>query len=426
MADLFALSSRIIDEGLSEIRSNRITHELSELQDNLAMVEAFSHSVIFQTEEGLVVFDTSGAQGGRLVVDAIRGWSKQPFHSVVYTHGHIDHVGGSGAFVADAQEHSHALQVIGHENIPHRFARYDLTNDYNCLANARQFQGRHVTIGGAGRFLPASTAWPNRIYAQQMQFQVGSLKVELHHAQGETDDHTWAWIPQHKAICAGDFFVWVFPNAGNPQKVQRYPMEWAAALRQMAAMEAEMLLPAHGLPIAGPSRIRTVLTEVAETLENLVKNTLALMNGGARLNEIVHAVKVPQEILEKPYMKPVYDEPEFIVNNIWRLYGGWYDGNPAQLKPAAESAFAQEIVQLSGGAKRLIQRAETLADAGDFRLACHLIEIAVSADWENGAAHSARSEIYQRRREAETSLMAKGIFGHTAAESEAKVGSLKK
>ena len=51
----------------------------------------------------------------------------------------------------------------------------------------------------------------------------------------------------------GDFVIWNFPNAGNPQKVQRYPIEWAAALRAMIAKEPELLLPAHGLPIAGRS-----------------------------------------------------------------------------------------------------------------------------------------------------------------------------
>ena len=53
--------------------------------------------------------------------------------------------------------------------------------------------------------------------------------------------------------------TWLFPNAGNPQKVQRYPVEWAAALRSMVALGPELLLPAHGLPIEGRERIETVL-----------------------------------------------------------------------------------------------------------------------------------------------------------------------
>ena len=43
-----------------------------------------------------------------------------------------------------------------------------------------------------------------------------------------------------------------------------------------AALEPELLIPAHGLPIAGARRIRTVLEDVAFALESLVEQTLAL------------------------------------------------------------------------------------------------------------------------------------------------------
>src|SRR6187397_2472220 len=104
MADLLALSSRVIDSGVPEDPHNRITQELSEVADGIAVVESFSHSIVLQTAGGLVAFDASGAATGRAVVEAIRGWSTAPFSHVVYTHGHVDHVGGSGAFAADAVE----------------------------------------------------------------------------------------------------------------------------------------------------------------------------------------------------------------------------------------------------------------------------------------------------------------------------------
>jgi alkyl sulfatase BDS1-like metallo-beta-lactamase superfamily hydrolase len=79
----------------------------------------------------------------------------------------------------------------------------------------------------------------------------------------------------------------------------------------MAAQGAELLLPAHGLPLAGADRIRTVLEDVASVLESLVRQTLDLMNEGARLDQILRTVGLPKELLEKPYLRPVYDEPEF-------------------------------------------------------------------------------------------------------------------
>lgn len=422
MADLLALSSRIIDEGVAEGPVNRITQELSEVADGIAVVESFSHCVLFRTDDGLVAFDTSGAATGRRVVEAIRGWSDDRFGTLVYTHGHVDHVGGCGAFVADVEGRSDpAPEILAHENVPARFDRYDLTNGYNLEINSRQFRGfvKHgYGIGGReNRFLPGATRRPSQTYREKLEASQGGLAFELRHARGETDDHSWAWIPERRAICAGDFFIWNFPNAGNPQKVQRYPREWAVALREMAGMDAELFLPAHGLPIAGRERIRSVLTCVAETLENLVRETLEMMNAGARLNDIVHSVSVPKELLERPYLKPLYDEPEFVVRNIWRLYGGWYDGNPAHLKPAAEGALAGELASLAGGATRLAERARELAEAHDLRLACHLVELACLAEPGSPEIHAVRAEIYQRRRDSESSLMAKGIFGYASAES---------
>ena len=428
MADLLALSRAVIDEGkgADEVGPiNRINHQLSEIGDGVAMVEAFSHCVLFQTDDGLLAFDTSNENGGQKVVEAVRRWRAERFNTIVYTHGHVDHVGGCGAFVHDAATCGHARpRVVGHENVPRRFERYDLTDGYNKIINERQFgqfRRRGYGIAGATRFLPASTPKPDTIYRDTMTLSVGGLDVELNHAKGETDDHTWAWIPKHKAICAGDFFIWNFPNAGNPQKVQRYPREWAQAIRAMAGQGAELFLPAHGLPIGGAARIRKVLSEVADALDKLVSETLALMNEGARLNDIIHTVKVDRAVLEKPYLKPMYDEPEFVVRNIWRLYGGWYDGNPANLKPAREAAFAREIAALAGSAGKLAQRAFDLC-AGDLRLACHLAELSVLAEPENKHAHALRAQVFQRRRDSETSLMAKGIFGHAANESKAKAG----
>jgi alkyl sulfatase BDS1-like metallo-beta-lactamase superfamily hydrolase len=186
----------------------------------------------------------------------------------------------------------------------------------------------------------------------------------------------------------------------------------------MAATGCELFLPAHGLPIAGRERIAGVLLGVADVLEQLVRDVLDRMNAGETLDAIVHEVRVPQEVLDQPWLQPVYDEPEFVVRNIWRLYGGWYDGNPARLKPPPDDALAAEVASLAGGVDALVARAAELAAAGDLRLAAQVAEWAVGAAPEDRAAHAARAEVYAARRHAETSLMAKGIFG--AAERESR------
>jgi alkyl sulfatase BDS1-like metallo-beta-lactamase superfamily hydrolase len=78
------------------------------------------------------------------------------------------------------------------------------------------------------------------------------------------------------------------------------------------------------------------------------------------------------------------------------------------------------VTGLAGGVAAVVERARVLAASGEFRLACHLIETAVTAAPDDKRAHGARAEIYTARRKGETSLMAHGIFGAAARESEKK------
>ncbi|MCP3911296.1 MAG: MBL fold metallo-hydrolase [Actinomycetia bacterium] len=417
------LSSRFIDSGVADGPHNRISEELSELGDDLALVESFSHVLLVRTDEGLVAFDSSGRRSGRDVVASIRGWSDEPIHTLVYTHGHLDHVGGSSAFAADADDRGRPRpRVLGHENVNLRLDRYDLTDGYNRVINLRQFGGVPMVggegMGGGRSFVPDGTLRTDTEYRDRLTETIGGVELRFHHAMGETDDHTWTWLPDHSLISAGDQFIWNFPNCGNPQKVQRYPVEWAQSLRAMVSTGAELFVPAHGLPIVGTERIRQCLETVASTLEKLVDDVLAAMNTGARLDAIVHEVGVDPAVLELPYLRPLYDEPEFVVHNLWRLYGGWYDGTPSRLKPASDASLGLEIASLAGGALRLADRAQALAGKGDLRLACHLADYAAEAEPESKAVHTIRAEIYQQRRSAERSLMAKGIFDSARAESE--------
>ena len=184
-----------------------------------------------------------------------------------------------------------------------------MTDDWNTLINNRQFGGITPSVGvgttqiGIGRigrsFVPEDLAEPEVTYRDSLTLNIGGKCLELNHARGETDDHTWVWDEENKTVYAGDFVIWTFPNAGNPQKVQRYPLEWALALRKMLDKGAERVYPAHGLPVVGRKRVEIVLGETVEALEHLTTTTLDLMNTGARLDEIIHEVKIPEHLRDR-------------------------------------------------------------------------------------------------------------------------------
>ena len=137
---------------------------------------------------------------------------------------------------------------------------------------------------------PTEYRYPDRTYHDSLDISVGGVDFALRHEKGETDDHTVTWQADTKVLCCGDLFIWASPNAGNPQKVQRYPREWADALRRMLTLEAEFLLPGHGFPVVGADRVRTALSDTADLLDSLVDQTLAVMNEGGRLDDAIHSV----------------------------------------------------------------------------------------------------------------------------------------
>ncbi|HXR58689.1 MAG TPA: alkyl sulfatase dimerization domain-containing protein [Burkholderiales bacterium] len=385
---------------------------LEELAPGVAFYKAFVNITAVKTGEGLVLVDTGSyhPKSQKLSFDAVRAWSGERVHAAVYTHGHVDHAYGLPPFLEEATARAwRPPRIVGHLNVLPRMQRYVETAGYNSIINARQF--------AVPTRWPVEFQAPTETFADRLSLEVGGTRLELHHAKGETDDHTWVWIPQAKTLCTGDLFIWAAPNAGNPQKVQRYALEWARALRAMASLGAELLLPGHGLPIAGAERVREALTDTAAYLESLVRQTLERLNAGETVYQILEAVRPPPELEAKPYLRPVYDEPAFIVRNLWRCFGGWYSGVPSELKPAPRAALAKEVTALSGGLDKLLARAHALHQSGDSRLAAHLVDWAVEAEPRSREAHALRAAVYQALTEAATSTMSKGIYGAAARES---------
>jgi alkyl sulfatase BDS1-like metallo-beta-lactamase superfamily hydrolase len=390
------------------------TGRAEEIAPGVVFLHTFANMTVVRTRAGLVLIDTSNYAARDRTFALVRSVDTAPVYAAIYTHGHADHALGLPPFLAQAREQGwRRPYIIGHRNVAARFARYRQTNGYNALINTRQF--------GIAPTWPMDYDDPDVVYDDGLAFTAGEITLELHHARGETDDHTWVWWHERRILWTGDQFIWVAPNAGNPQKVQRYAGDWAVSLRAMRALEPELLIPGHGPPIFGAARIRQALDDTAEWLQTLERETLTRMNAGATLDTILAEVRPPAHLADRPYLQPVYDEPDYVVRNIWRLYGGWWDGVASHLKPAADSVLASEVARLAGGVDRLLARARELAERADLTLASHLADWAVQAAPDDRAAHALRAEIYTARAASSAALMTRGIFTAAAQESAARV-----
>lgn len=388
------------------------------VSDGVHLISAFGNATCIETGDGLVVVDACVRQMGPRLLQQIRLLSDAPIRYVIYTHGHFDHAFGVWALLQEAAERGRPRPVIvAHSKVRERFDRY------------RELAGQHDHINRIQFALPpdaqvveeAAFVYPDVTYTDRLLLHVGDLSLELHHAMGETDDATWVWLPQRRTVCSGDLFLWSCPNIGNPFKVQRYEVEWAAALEAMAALDPEALAPGHGPAIRGAGEVRAACLDTARALRWLHNEVVRRLNAGQWAEQILAEVAaLPPELAEKPYLRPIYGCPTFIVHGILRRYAGWFDGNPARLFPARTAAIAGEVLGLAG-AEQVLARARALR-GGDVQLALHLADFVIEGGDRScrREALKLKSELLHARADAEPSFIARNIFRNGAARAAAE------
>jgi alkyl sulfatase BDS1-like metallo-beta-lactamase superfamily hydrolase len=387
--------------------------------DRVAFSPGLANVCTFIGDGALFLVDTATGRFTPTVLEGIRAqYSQAPIEGVVYTHGHVDHTTGAGVIQREADSRGDRRpRIIGHDLVAPRFDRYQLTAAHNDHINQIQFN----LPSGVRPFTDAEWTYPDVTYSRDMDTRVGGLTFELHHSRGETDDETWVWCPEERTLCTGDTFVWCSPNAGNPYKVQRYAKDWADALEQMAALKPAHLLPGHGPVINDEGTIEEALLSTAHLLRSIHDQVVGGMNKGKLLEDIMRDMEWPAT--DKPWLRPIYDHPEFIARNVFRLYGGWWDGNAATMLPAHSSEVMGALVD-AVGAEPILNRAKIARDQGKLRLACHLVDFVRLGNPENREAWELWRDLFTARVAEEESLMARGAFKAAVREAEARLQEL--
>ncbi|RJP27168.1 MAG: MBL fold metallo-hydrolase [Actinobacteria bacterium] len=380
---------------------------MQDFGNGLYMLQLFANICMVETGEGVVLFDLGLPIDGPRIVQELRAVTDMPVRYMIYGHGHADHAFGSRAVLEDAAERGHDKPVIvAHESLPRRFDRYQRMLPYHEHINRIQF--------GIPEGIPAfpwDYIYPDEVFRDEMTFCLGDTTFALKHARGETDDHIWMWIPERNAVCASDFWVWSCPNVGNPFKVQRYALEWAQALEDMASLSPELMLPGHGAAISGAAEVEEACHTVARALRLLDDQVVEMLNEGKWQEEVLLSFAWPQEFAASPYLAPIYGHPYFVVQALLRQYHGWYDGNPSHLFPAGSGELAAQVLELAGGAGLVLAKARELAEAGKTQLALHVVDYVLDAGAEpRREALELKTSLLEALAAKERSLIARNIF----------------
>ena len=397
-------------------------------------IGCFGNVGVVETDEGLILFDLAIRHFGRYIFRAVRDFSDKPLKYIIYSHGHFDHCFGYAPFIKEIKRKGWEMpQIIAHENLLKRFAKYRMLEEHQSWTYRQQFASVGVkqsdTLSIIERLDPTILIRNNENY----EFKLGKYTFEIYHDKGETDDSIWMYFPEKKVLFTGDLFVSGFPNVGSPFRVQRYAKQWALANEKMMEKNADYLLPGHGRLIEGKEKIREVLSITAESMNFVHDEVVKRLNEGKWFEEIYHEMLdiFPEKFKNHRYLRPTYGDYRFAIHDVYRLYHGWYDsGNPTDLFPAKSDEIAKEFLKVANEGK-FLERAKQLVEEGKSQRALHVLDVIVKAnDTANPEtlleALKLKHKIVKQKAKEEKSFIAMNILNTNALQINTQLKELEK
>jgi len=205
---------------------------------------------IVELDDGALVVDAQYPGSARRFREAIAETTEKPMSHLLLTHVHGDHVFGNMVF--------RDLKIVAHKRLREKMEA-SLASDWapgnleKMLDTVkRDTPERWWLFEGLKIVLPAETF--------QDRWSLGG--VEFIHTGGHTDCSSIVYVPEDRALFAGDLlFVGRFPWAGDPTAD---PDTWIRALQMIKDMDVDSIVPGHG-PLCDKEEVRRQLKWFKET-----------------------------------------------------------------------------------------------------------------------------------------------------------------
>lgn len=371
--------------------------KFTQLKEGYYLVKGFANVGVIFTSEGIVVIDTTVSNDhARNIYRKIREVSDLPIKYIIYTHGHLDHVNSTHVFKEEG------TKVIAHENINERFLKYQKLEEYHLRINAVQFQNKLGLT--TFKFIK-----PDITFSKDYTLSLGEKVIKIVHGKGETDDHCFVYVEEDAIVYSGDFFIWSFPNIGNPLKVIRYEREWYETLEKMKQLQPEILAPGHGKALTGKEKVQDALQDVIDTLRFVHEEVIYHINKGTALEDMFECIQLPERLQNSPYVPQTYGCLDFAIKGTYRRYTGWFDGNPTNLQPANAKSVASEILGLIKDPNAILNRCRMLIDEGNYQMVLHLADILIDSQ-DNAEAKQLKKQAVQKCAETNPNFIMRNIY----------------
>ncbi len=360
------------------------------INDFIVLSEAFSNSYLLQTSDGNIQVNAGMGIEAPVIKRNFDSFSADPVRYLVFTQGHVDHVGGT----AWLREQHPGLKVVAtaynpeHQAYDARLANF--RTNRSAFAFAEKFAAAFEHYGAAGYtdYPTQDAPTPDILFEGEYRFTLGGLEVELIAVPGaETNDSLIVWLPQHRICLTGNLFGCPFGHFPNLVTIRgdryRDALTVAAAVERVRALEPEMILYGHHGPVRGADLIQSELDALHGAILYVHDATVAGMNEGRELHSLMAGITLPPEL----EVGQGYGKVSWSVRAIWENYAGWFKHrSTTELYAVPQSAVHADLVELAGGPDRVVARAEEKLAEGKPEEAIHLLDLLSPGDARVNAA----------------------------------------
>jgi alkyl sulfatase BDS1-like metallo-beta-lactamase superfamily hydrolase len=351
------------------------------LGHGIFMSRDISNAYRIVTPGGDVVVNTGIVFHGDENFRRLNAVSSNPVKKIIFTQSHDDHIGGWRWFnTADTE-------TIAQANF-HHVRGYWRDLGPTMTARSRTLWSRDNRETMTERPEPAVTT----IFQESHAFTLGGRRFELCSVPGgETLDSLVVWMPAERIAFTGNLTGPLFGHVPNLYTLRgdkiRYVQWFIDSVQRVIDLDAEILITGHGDPIRGAQRIRQELTRIRDAVRYLKARTFEGMNAGVDLWTLMGAIKLPPELA----IGQGHGKVSWIVRAIWEEHLGWFRfESTTELYNVPPGAVFADLVELGGGAERVIERANRHLSAGRPLHALHLAEAALAAIPDSPAAWQAK------------------------------------
>lgn len=160
--------------------------------------------------------------------------------------------------------------------------------------------------------------------------------------------------------------------------------------------EAEVIIASHHFPRWGNDRVQEILRAQRDLYAHMNNQVLDLANQGVTINEIHNVYQLPKSLQDQWHCRGYHGSPEHNSRGVIQSYLGFWDCNPATLKPLSPTDSAPLYVEMMGGADPIIAKGQELHNAGEYLSAIEILNKLCLAETNNQEARDLLADCYEQ------------------------------